>query len=412
MVRRRRRRVAPRDADGRVPGRHRPRPALGGVEGVHGGRPAARASSPEPGARPGATGRCQPGRAGSEPERVWTRADGVPARPPPAGVSDRRRADAARLPVRPRRVLLRRHLVAQPGLHLRVALVGPPGLGHRHRPRGLRRDRRSAGRAQGRQRAGCRSVAQVAQVVQEPTPLARSLRPAPRDRPEPGVRAAQPGLRRVANARRRAPGRLGRGRDRLAPGRRVHAVRRPDGLPQLSHARHDHVRRRPHAAHRLAKDAAPDGALLGRLRARHPHLPDPDAGGRRRHQPATRLLARQAARRPRPRRRLRQAVGARARRRPARADPEAPQKARPRLHRAHRRPDPQRPKSFKDDYYEIKSRPETRKLAEAVYQRHGSRRPARSRTWKSNMPRSERRIVKPAGPPEKKADPSQTKLEL
>ena len=65
-------------------------------------------------------------------------------------------------------------------------------------------------------------------------------------------------------------------------------------------------------------------------------------------------------------------------------------------------------KSFKDDYYAIKQRPETRALAEAVYQRHGSRRPASSRTWKNNAPRAgERRIVKPAGPPS-----AQTKLEL
>ena len=56
-------------------------------------------------------------------------------------------------------------------------------------------------------------------------------------------------------------------------------------------------------------------------------------------------------------------------------------------------------KSFKDDYYAIKGRPETRALAEAVYQRHGSRRPASARTWKSNAPRAgERRVVKPAGP--------------
>ena len=57
-------------------------------------------------------------------------------------------------------------------------------------------------------------------------------------------------------------------------------------------------------------------------------------------------------------------------------------------------------KTFKDDYYEIKGRPETRALAEAVYQRHGSRRPASARTWKNNAPRAgERKVVKPAGPP-------------
>ncbi len=64
-------------------------------------------------------------------------------------------------------------------------------------------------------------------------------------------------------------------------------------------------------------------------------------------------------------------------------------------------------KSFKDDYYEIKGRPETRALAEAVYQRHGSRRPASARTWKNNAPRagdpardggSQRRVVKAKGP--------------
>jgi deoxyribodipyrimidine photo-lyase len=59
-------------------------------------------------------------------------------------------------------------------------------------------------------------------------------------------------------------------------------------------------------------------------------------------------------------------------------------------------------KAMKADYYAIKRRPETRALAEAVYEKHGSRRPAASRTWKSNAPRGpragERRIVKPAGP--------------
>ena len=57
-------------------------------------------------------------------------------------------------------------------------------------------------------------------------------------------------------------------------------------------------------------------------------------------------------------------------------------------------------RAFKADYYAIKRAPETQALAEEVYQRHGSRRPARSRTWKSNVPRAgERRIVKAAGPP-------------
>ncbi len=52
-------------------------------------------------------------------------------------------------------------------------------------------------------------------------------------------------------------------------------------------------------------------------------------------------------------------------------------------------------KSFKDDYYAIKKLPETRALAEEVYQRHGSRKPARARTWKNSAPRAgERRVVK------------------
>ena len=56
-------------------------------------------------------------------------------------------------------------------------------------------------------------------------------------------------------------------------------------------------------------------------------------------------------------------------------------------------------KAMKDDYYAIKKRPETRALAEQVYERHGSRRPASARTWKSNTPRAgTRRIIKPAGP--------------
>ena len=58
-------------------------------------------------------------------------------------------------------------------------------------------------------------------------------------------------------------------------------------------------------------------------------------------------------------------------------------------------------KAMRDDYYAIKKRPETRALAEAVYARHGSRRSPKSRTWKSNAPRTPRagtaRIAKPAG---------------
>jgi deoxyribodipyrimidine photo-lyase len=44
-------------------------------------------------------------------------------------------------------------------------------------------------------------------------------------------------------------------------------------------------------------------------------------------------------------------------------------------------------KAFKEDYYAIKRLPETKELAEEVYARHGSRRPAGSRTWKSNAPK-------------------------
>ena len=47
-------------------------------------------------------------------------------------------------------------------------------------------------------------------------------------------------------------------------------------------------------------------------------------------------------------------------------------------------------KSFKEDYYAIKRRPETRALAEEVYAKHGSRRAARSRTWKSNAPKGKK----------------------
>ena len=47
-------------------------------------------------------------------------------------------------------------------------------------------------------------------------------------------------------------------------------------------------------------------------------------------------------------------------------------------------------KAFKDDYYAIKRRPETRALAEEVYARHGSRRAAGSRTWRSNAPPASR----------------------
>ncbi len=57
-------------------------------------------------------------------------------------------------------------------------------------------------------------------------------------------------------------------------------------------------------------------------------------------------------------------------------------------------------KTFKDDYYAIKALPETKALADEVYQRHGSRRPASARTWKHNGPKAgTRRVVKAAGPP-------------
>ena len=56
-------------------------------------------------------------------------------------------------------------------------------------------------------------------------------------------------------------------------------------------------------------------------------------------------------------------------------------------------------RAFKEDYYAIKRAPETRALAERVYERHGSRRSPSSRTWKNNAPRAgERRVVKPSGP--------------
>ena len=62
-------------------------------------------------------------------------------------------------------------------------------------------------------------------------------------------------------------------------------------------------------------------------------------------------------------------------------------------------------KAMKADYYAIKQRPETKALADEVYRKHGSRRPARSRTWQSPAPRAgTRRIVKPAGPPATQAE--------
>ena len=55
-------------------------------------------------------------------------------------------------------------------------------------------------------------------------------------------------------------------------------------------------------------------------------------------------------------------------------------------------------KAFKDDYYAIKRAPETQALADEVYERHGSRRPASARTWKSNGPRKTKKakLPKPA----------------
>lgn len=46
-------------------------------------------------------------------------------------------------------------------------------------------------------------------------------------------------------------------------------------------------------------------------------------------------------------------------------------------------------KAFRSAYYTIKGRPETRALAERVYERHGSRRPPSARTWKGNTPRKQ-----------------------
>ena len=43
-------------------------------------------------------------------------------------------------------------------------------------------------------------------------------------------------------------------------------------------------------------------------------------------------------------------------------------------------------KAYKADFYAIKALPETQALADAVYQRHGSRRPRHARTRTSNGP--------------------------
>ncbi|MEM1041537.1 MAG: FAD-binding domain-containing protein [Bacteroidota bacterium] len=48
-------------------------------------------------------------------------------------------------------------------------------------------------------------------------------------------------------------------------------------------------------------------------------------------------------------------------------------------------------KAMRADYYAIKRLPETRALAEQVYERHGSRRAPGSRTWKSNTPKKARK---------------------
>lgn len=57
-------------------------------------------------------------------------------------------------------------------------------------------------------------------------------------------------------------------------------------------------------------------------------------------------------------------------------------------------------KAFKDDYYAIKRLPETKEWAQKVYARHGSRRPAGSRTWKSSGPKKSKtkkaKLPKPA----------------
>lgn len=55
-------------------------------------------------------------------------------------------------------------------------------------------------------------------------------------------------------------------------------------------------------------------------------------------------------------------------------------------------------KAFKADFYAIKQLPETKALADAVYQRHGSRRPRHARTWKNNGPPKKRAPKKPAPP--------------
>ena len=57
--------------------------------------------------------------------------------------------------------------------------------------------------------------------------------------------------------------------------------------------------------------------------------------------------------------------------------------------------------AMRDDFYAIRERPETRALADAVYLRHGSRRAASERTWKSSGPRktAPKKVPKPARAP-------------
>ncbi len=67
-------------------------------------------------------------------------------------------------------------------------------------------------------------------------------------------------------------------------------------------------------------------------------------------------------------------------------------------------------KEMKADYYAIKGTPEAKEHAERVYERHGSRRRAESRTWKSNVGRTSKKTgtaktKKPKPPPVPKPVP-------
>ena len=98
--------------------------------------------------------------AGGRSVRAY--ADGCPARASPARQRDGRARDARRLPGRARLLLLRRHLVPERRVRVRLADLGPPRLGHDHRPRRLHRDRRAPGGAERRPAPGRGAVAQVA----------------------------------------------------------------------------------------------------------------------------------------------------------------------------------------------------------------------------------------------------------